>query len=162
MLDDFGRGLSKSDGPETPVFYGKGWMPHRSRAQYADVQALLPKSREMAAEAGRDPASMPITIRGAKENLDLLKLDRDHGVSRLVVSMDSGKADTILPEPLGDVDPPTWWLRRRPRDFSSRCWPLSAVPIALRPFRARLNSGVDGELCRFRKFAPTRASRLRP
>jgi hypothetical protein len=37
-------------------------MPHRSRTQYADVQALLPKFREMAAEAGRDPASVPITI----------------------------------------------------------------------------------------------------
>jgi len=58
----------------------------------------LPKFREMAAEAGRDPASVPITIWGAKENLDLLKRDRDDGVSRVVVSLDSAKADTILPE----------------------------------------------------------------
>ena len=43
-------------------------------------------------------ASVPITIWGARENLDLLKRDRDDGVSRLVVSLDSGKADTILPE----------------------------------------------------------------
>ena len=69
-----------------------------SRSQYADVQALLPKFREMAAEAGRDLASVPITIWGAKENLDLLKRDRDDGVSRVVVSLDSAKADTILPE----------------------------------------------------------------
>jgi len=73
-------------------------MPHRSRAQYADVHALLPKFCAMAAEAGRDLASVPITIWGAKENLDLLKRDRDDGVSRLVVSLDSGKTDTILPE----------------------------------------------------------------
>ncbi len=72
--------------------------PPHARSSYADVQALLPKFREMAAEAGRDPASVPITIWGAKENLDLLKRDRDDGVSRLVVSLDSGKADTILPE----------------------------------------------------------------
>ena len=77
--------------------YGNGWMPHRSRTQYADVQALLPKFRAMVAEAGRDLASVPITIWGAG-NLDLLKRDRDDGVSRLVVSLDSGKADTILPE----------------------------------------------------------------
>ena len=51
-----------------------------------------------AAEAGRDPASVPITIWGVKENLDLLKRDRDDGVSRLVVSLDSARADTILPE----------------------------------------------------------------
>src|SRR5712671_5389644 len=78
--------------------YGNGWMPHRTRTQYADVRALLPKFRAMAAEAGRDLASVPITIWGAKENLDLLKRDRDDGVSRVVVSFDSGKADTILPE----------------------------------------------------------------
>jgi hypothetical protein len=78
--------------------YGNGWMPHRTRTQYADVQALLPKFREMAAEAGCHLASVPITIWGAKENLDLLKRDRDDGVSRVVVSFDSAKADTILPE----------------------------------------------------------------
>jgi hypothetical protein len=41
------------------------------------VQALLPKFREMTAEAGRDPASVPITVWGGRENLDLLKRDRD-------------------------------------------------------------------------------------
>src|ERR1700722_8702592 len=85
-------------GARRALSYGNGWMPHRKRTQYADVQALLPKFREMAAEAGRDLASVPITIWGAKENLDLLKRDRDDGVSRVVVSLDSGKADTILPE----------------------------------------------------------------
>jgi hypothetical protein len=40
-------------------------------------------------EAGRDPASVPIPIWRAKENLDLLKRDCDDGVSRLVVSLDS-------------------------------------------------------------------------
>jgi len=57
--------------------------------QYADAQLLLPKFRDMANEAPRDPASMPITIWGAKENLDLLKRDPDDGVSGLVVSLDS-------------------------------------------------------------------------
>ena len=85
-------------GARRALRYGDGWMPHRTRSSYADVQALLPKFREMAAEAGRALASVPITIWGAKENLDLLKRDRDDGVSRLVVSLDSAKADTILPE----------------------------------------------------------------
>ena len=63
------------------------------------MQALLPKFREMAAEAGRDLASVPITLWGAKEeNLEQLKRDRDNGISRVVVSLDSAKADTILPE----------------------------------------------------------------
>lgn len=85
-------------GARRALRYGDGWMPHRTRSSYADVQALLPKFREMAAEAGRALASVPITIWGAKENLDLLKRDRDDGVVRLVVSLDSAKADTILPE----------------------------------------------------------------
>src|SRR3954462_11160348 len=85
-------------GARRALRYGDGWMPHRTRSTYADVQALLPKFREMAAEANRDLASVPITIWGAKENLDLLKRDRDDGISRLVVSLDSAKADTILPE----------------------------------------------------------------
>ena len=85
-------------GARRALRYGNGWMPHRARPQYPDVQALLPKFREMAAEANRDLASVPITIWGAKENLDLLKRDRDDGVSRVVISLDSAKADTILPE----------------------------------------------------------------
>jgi hypothetical protein len=42
--------------------YGNAWISHRTRAHYADVQGLLPKFREMAVEAGRDPVSLPITI----------------------------------------------------------------------------------------------------
>jgi hypothetical protein len=95
------------------------------------VQALLPKFREMAAEAGRDPASVPITIWGAKESLDLLKRDRDDGVSRLVVSLDSAKADTILPE----LDRWPTLIRRSVAEsateaFSPRWSSLSPVPIA--------------------------------
>jgi alkanesulfonate monooxygenase SsuD/methylene tetrahydromethanopterin reductase-like flavin-dependent oxidoreductase (luciferase family) len=44
-------------GARRALSYGNGWMPRRSRTQYADVQALLPKFREMATEAGRDLAS---------------------------------------------------------------------------------------------------------
>src|ERR1700749_5043372 len=84
-------------GARRALAYGNGWMPHRTRKQYADVQALLPKFREMAAEAGRDLASVPSTLWGAKEDLDLLKRDRDNGISRVVVALDSAKADAILP-----------------------------------------------------------------
>ena len=85
-------------GARRALRYGDGWMPHRVRTTYADVSALLPKFREMAKEAGRDPASVPVTIWGAKEDESLLKRDRDDGVQRLVVSLDSANADKILPE----------------------------------------------------------------
>ena len=85
-------------GARRALRYGDGWMPHRVRTTYADVSALLPKFREMAKEAGRDPASVPVTIWGAKEDEGLLKRDRDDGVERIIVSLDSAKADKILPE----------------------------------------------------------------
>jgi probable F420-dependent oxidoreductase len=85
-------------GARRALRYGNGWMPHRTRPEYPDVQALLPKFRAMAAEANRDLASVPITIWGATENLDILKRDRDDGVVRVVISLDSAKADTILPQ----------------------------------------------------------------
>ena len=85
-------------GARRALRYGNGWMPHRTRPEYPDVQALLPKFRAMAAEANRDLASVPITIWGATENLDLLKRDRDDAVQRVVISLDSAKADTILPQ----------------------------------------------------------------
>jgi probable F420-dependent oxidoreductase len=85
-------------GARRALRYGNGWMPHRTRPEYADVQALLPKFRAMVAEADRDLASVPITIWGVTENLDLLKRDRDDGVVRVVISLDSAKSDTILPQ----------------------------------------------------------------
>src|SRR5262247_4072983 len=38
------------------IRYGDGWIPNASRAHYADVTEFLPEFREMATEAGRDPA----------------------------------------------------------------------------------------------------------
>jgi len=84
-------------GARRALAYGDGWVPHRKRTQYDDVKDFLPKFREMAAEAGRDVASVPITLWGAKEDLDMLKRDRDNGISRVVVALDSAKADTVLP-----------------------------------------------------------------
>jgi probable F420-dependent oxidoreductase len=77
--------------------YGDGWIPHASRPQYADVGEFLPRFQQMAAEAGRDPASVPVTIFGAVESLDRLLRYRDLGVARAVVSLPSAQADEILP-----------------------------------------------------------------
>jgi hypothetical protein len=73
-------------------------MLHRTRSQYAGMQNLLPKFREMATEAGRDPASVPITIQGARENLNPAQARPRRWRLKPSVSLDSGKADTILRE----------------------------------------------------------------
>jgi probable F420-dependent oxidoreductase len=77
--------------------YGDGWVPHAGRPQYSDVTDFLPQFRQMAAEAGRDLDSFPVTVFGVPEDLDRLKLYRDRGIARVVVSLPSAAASQILP-----------------------------------------------------------------
>ena len=79
------------------VRYGDGWIPNASRAHYADVTEFLPQFREMAGEAGRDAASVPVTIWGAPDNLDRVKRYCDQAISRVVVSLPSAPSVEILP-----------------------------------------------------------------
>ena len=51
----------------------------------------------MAQEAGRDPASLPVTIGGAPDDLDKLKRFRDLGAARANISLMSEARDDILP-----------------------------------------------------------------
>jgi probable F420-dependent oxidoreductase len=77
--------------------YGDGWIPHSRRPQYEDVTDFLPQFRQMAAEAGRDPATVPITVWGVGETVDRLQRYRDQGVARIVVSLSSEPAQKTLP-----------------------------------------------------------------
>jgi probable F420-dependent oxidoreductase len=79
------------------IRYGDGWVPNASRPHYADVSEFLPQFRQMAADAGRDAASVPVSIFGAPEDPDRLRRYRDQGVARAIVALPSGKADAILP-----------------------------------------------------------------
>jgi len=79
------------------IRYGDGWVPNASRPHYEDVTEFLPQFRQMAQAAGRDPAALPVTVFGASEDRDRLLRYRDQGVARVVVSLDSAKADAILP-----------------------------------------------------------------
>jgi hypothetical protein len=51
----------------------------------------------MATEAGRDPASLPITIFRVPDNIDQLRFCQDIGIDRVVFSIPAEKEDTILP-----------------------------------------------------------------
>jgi len=76
---------------------GDGWIPNASRAHYSDVTEFLPQFRQMATEAGRDLAAIPVTVWGAPENLDRVKRFRDQGIARVVVSLPSAPSAEILP-----------------------------------------------------------------
>ncbi len=77
--------------------YGDGWIPNASRPQYEDVTDFLPHFRQMAAEMGRDPAAVPVTVWGAGEDFDRLRRYQDQGIARLVVSLPPEPADKTLP-----------------------------------------------------------------
>ena len=57
----------------------------------------LPKFRQMAQEAGRDPKALPVTLGGAPEDVDRLKRLRDLGVARVNFPLLSQTADETLP-----------------------------------------------------------------
>lgn len=77
------------------ISYGDGWIPLGGRG--ADVLEQLPRFRQMAAEAGRDADSLPVSIFGAEIDEGMLKRYRDAGVERVVFSLESAKADQVLP-----------------------------------------------------------------
>ena len=80
-------------GARRAIRYGDGWIP----TARCDVTEALPKFRDMAREAGRDPASIEITSFGVGEDLDRVKRLADLGVARVVASFPSEKAPAVLP-----------------------------------------------------------------
>ena len=81
-------------GARRAIRYGDGWIPTAGRG---DIAEALPKFREMVQEAGRDPASIEISLFGLGEDLDRVKRFAAMGVARVVPMFPPEKADTVLP-----------------------------------------------------------------
>jgi probable F420-dependent oxidoreductase len=79
------------------IRYGNGWMPQVTERSPVPLIELIPKFRQMCAEANRDPDKMDISIGGQSPDADLAKRYRDAGVNRVSTSLPSEKAGTILP-----------------------------------------------------------------
>jgi probable F420-dependent oxidoreductase len=77
--------------------YGDGLIPFAAAAGSDGPAEFMPRLREMAKEAGRDPQSLSVTLGGAPEDPDLLKRNRDLGIARMTVRLPPAKADEILP-----------------------------------------------------------------
>src|SRR6201996_726074 len=77
------------------IRYGDGWYPTGGGGD--NLERDLPHFRAMAAEAGRDPQSLPVTIGGAPEDLAQLERLRELGVARVVTPVLPEKADEVLP-----------------------------------------------------------------
>jgi probable F420-dependent oxidoreductase len=79
------------------IRYGDGWMPQTTQSATTPLTELIPRFRQMAAEAGRDLAKLQINIGGQSGDVDLIKRYQDLNVDRVSTSLPSEKADTILP-----------------------------------------------------------------
>ena len=79
------------------IRYGDGILPFAASTGSGSAEEFMPVWRRMAAEAGRDPQSLSVTVGGAPEDLVVLRRNRDLGVTRMNVRLPPAKADEILP-----------------------------------------------------------------
>jgi probable F420-dependent oxidoreductase len=79
------------------IRYGDGILPAASSAGSGSPEDFMPRFRKMAEEAGRDPASLSVTLGGASEDLAVLRHNRDLGVARMTVRLPPAKEEEILP-----------------------------------------------------------------
>jgi probable F420-dependent oxidoreductase len=79
------------------IRYGDGWIPRADRLEHDGIGVLINKFREMAIAAGRDPASLPITIFRVPDDLKQLRFCQEIGIDRVVFSLPAEKSDKILP-----------------------------------------------------------------
>jgi probable F420-dependent oxidoreductase len=79
------------------VRYGDGWMPQVTPKSPAPLTDVIPRFRQMAAEAGRDPADMQIAIGTQPPDAALIERYQALDVDIVSTSLMSEKEDTILP-----------------------------------------------------------------
>jgi probable F420-dependent oxidoreductase len=78
------------------IRYGDGWIPRDDWLEKEGV-GVIADFRKMAADAGRDPATLPISIFRVPDKIDRLKLCQDLAIDRIVFSLPAEKEDRILP-----------------------------------------------------------------
>lgn len=75
------------------VKYGQGWMPI---GWFTDPGEMLPRFRQLEAEAGRDPGSLEVSMFGS-QGPDYYKQCADLGIDRIILDLPSEPSDNILP-----------------------------------------------------------------
>jgi probable F420-dependent oxidoreductase len=80
------------------IRYGDGWIPQAARGGYKEIADMFPEFRKMCADAGRDPASIAITVWFPRREPDLMKRYQDLGVERVVFNVESEPSEKVLPE----------------------------------------------------------------
>jgi len=78
------------------VRYGDGWIPRDDWLE-RDGIGVIDQFRAMAKEAGRDPASLPISLFRVPDRIERLRQYQELGIDRVVFSLPADKEDKILP-----------------------------------------------------------------
>jgi probable F420-dependent oxidoreductase len=76
------------------VAWGDGWMP--TRATPEEIKNARATLAELAAEAGRDPRSIQITVYGEAGDRDLVKRFEDAGADRVIVRLETTEGEAAL------------------------------------------------------------------
>jgi probable F420-dependent oxidoreductase len=77
------------------VDYCDGWLPIGVRA--GDLASGMAELRRLAAEKGRDPASIGVSVYGVPMDAEALATLRDLGVQRVIFALPSKERDALLP-----------------------------------------------------------------
>jgi probable F420-dependent oxidoreductase len=77
------------------IAYGDGWIPIGGRQ--LDPLEVLPQFRQMAKDAGRDPASLSVDVFAPPRDPELFKRYRDAGVNRVILMLPPKAREEILP-----------------------------------------------------------------
>ena len=77
--------------------YGDGILPAAPSAGSGGPEEFMPRWRQMAKEAGRDPTTLSVYLGGAPEEVDTLKRYRDLGVTGMNIRLPPAGTDQILP-----------------------------------------------------------------
>ena len=76
--------------------YGDGWIPRDDWLETEGIESI-DKFRKMAADAGRDPKSLPISIFRVPDDIERLRFCQKIGIDRVVFSLPAEKEDKVLP-----------------------------------------------------------------
>jgi probable F420-dependent oxidoreductase len=79
------------------IAYGNGWIPRADRFSHDGVGVVIAKFRDMAKEAGRAPADLPITIFRVPDDLGNLRFCQEIDIDRVVFSLPAAGEAEILP-----------------------------------------------------------------
>ena len=78
------------------IRYGDGWIPRNDWLE-RDGVGVLDQFRTMAREAGRDPASLPISLFRVPDEIERLRYYQQLGIDRVVFSLPAEQENKLVP-----------------------------------------------------------------